>query len=250
MSSLRRSWRCVRLSEAWGVTWCLSPTHLGTMLFILRICVNNGFTALNGSSSRVFVFGVYFLSQLVVSVRSGCDLQLRRNRSGGSFKRFLQVALDGGYRGHRHDEGVSNDVPWGTKGLPARGSCTMSVRASTVSAVAHRTKRQSGDWYLRHRGTQQNFWSSTPAVLRVVSTTSTSDSARSTPQNLPLAPIDSTSTLHVQGSKSISLKVCSALHLVWSLHLYLGHAGHDGDTCYHDLRDDLCTRQVCCGFAN
>ena len=49
------------------------------------------------------------------------------------------------------------------------------------------------------------------------------------------APIGSTITLHVQGSKSISLKVCSALHLVWSLHLYLRHAGHYGGTCYHDL---------------
>ena len=33
------------------------------------------------------------------------------------------------------------------------------------------------------------------------------------------APIASTITLHVQGSRSISLKVCSALHFVWS---YLG----------------------------
>ena len=60
------------------------------------------------------------------------------------------------------------------------------------------------------------------------------------------APIGSTITLHVQGSRSISLKVCSALHLVWSLNLYLRHAGHKWCTCYHDLREDLCTRQVCC----
>ena len=42
------------------------------------------------------------------------------------------------------------------------------------------------------------------------------------------APIGSTINLHVQGSRSISLKICSALHLVWSLHLYHRHAGHDG----------------------
>ena len=30
-----------------------------------------------------------------------------------------------------------------------------------------------------------------------------------------------------------------------SLHLYLRHAGYDKGTCYYDLGDDLCTRQVC-----
>ena len=63
MSSSRRSWRCVKLSEAQRVTWRLADagphedasltrtgpcsggqkrTHLGTMLLILRVCVNNG----------------------------------------------------------------------------------------------------------------------------------------------------------------------------------------------------------------
>ena len=91
-------------------------------------------------------------------------------------------------------------------------------------------------------------------------------------------PINSTSTLHVQGSRSISMKVCSTLHLVWS---YFGfHANpsqrsvveHPNNvpmtlcTAHSDTGpytstfgtqviredllprpdDDLCTRQVCC----
>ena len=52
------------------------------------------------------------------------------------------------------------------------------------------------------------FWSTTAVVLCVVGTTSASISARSNATGLAvLAPIDSTITVHVQGSRSISLKV-------------------------------------------
>ena len=125
------------------------------------------------------------------------------------------------------------------------------------------------------------FWSTTPTVLRMVGATSTSVSARSIATGLAVkTPINSTITLHVQGSRSISMKVCSTLHFVWS---YLGfHANPSqrsvvehlpnnvsmtlcctahSDTgpytstfCSQVIRedllprpdDDLCTRQVCC----
>ena len=122
-------------SEARGVTWRLadaSPhedasitqtgpcsgdrkrSHLGTMLLILRVCVNNGLylrklevrlpLCLQSVQRRLeqcpqwlvvalFVFGVHFLSQLVVSDRSGCDLQLRQSRSGRGSKRVFSSHL-------------------------------------------------------------------------------------------------------------------------------------------------------------
>ena len=58
------------------------------------------------------------------------------------------------------------------------------------------------------------FWSATPVVLCVVGTTSTSVSARSTPQNVLLRlrlALRSPLTC-----RAAVLKVCSALHLVWS----------------------------------
>ena len=81
--------------------------------------------------------------------------------------------------------------------------------------------------------------------MRVVGMTSTSVSALNATGLAVEASIGSKITLHVQGSRSFSK---SALHLLWSLHLYLRHANHDGGTCYHDLRDDLCTRHVCSCF--
>ena len=54
---------------------------------------------------------------------------------------------------------------------------------STSSAVVHRMKRQSEDWSWY----TAEFWSTTPVVLCVVGTTSTSVTARSTPQDMPLS---------------------------------------------------------------
>ena len=57
---------------------------------------------------------------------------------------------------------------------------------STLSAVVHRTETSlwglvsAASWYTAE------FWSTTPVVLCVVGTTSTSVSARSTPQDVPL----------------------------------------------------------------
>ena len=81
-------------------------THIGTKLLILQFCMNFGpylrKLKVRLSKTRplclqsvkrrleqgprwlvvaLFVFGVHFFCQLVVSVRSGCNLQLRRGRS-------------------------------------------------------------------------------------------------------------------------------------------------------------------------
>ena len=121
MSSLRRSWRCVRLSEAWGLTWRLADAspHEVASLNVRRskanshrhnaphfacLCPKTQLLCLQSVKRRLeqgpqwlvvalFVFGVHFLSQLVVSVRNGCDLQLRRSKSGGSSKRVFRLHL-------------------------------------------------------------------------------------------------------------------------------------------------------------
>ena len=120
MSSLRRSWRCVRLSEAWGVTWRLADAspHEVASLNVRRskansprhnaphfACLWSQNTALvfakcekatgtGPSMARRRAFRIQCpLPFPAGCVRNGWDLRPRRSISGGSSKRVFRFRL-------------------------------------------------------------------------------------------------------------------------------------------------------------
>ena len=132
-------------------------THLGTILLILRVCVNNGLylrkldvrlsktwslglqsvrgdwnSALNGSSSRFSYSASTSFPSCLFPSGSGCVFQLRRSEAIGSSKRVCRSHLTVDDEGIVTMNGVSNDVPWGVERLPARGSlpCLFTPRQS------------------------------------------------------------------------------------------------------------------------
>ena len=75
----------------------------------------------------LFVVGVNFFSSWSFPSGSGGDIQLRRSRSGGQLLTSLQFVLDGGSRGHRHDERCQL-----RRSVFSRESHTMSVYSAPV----------------------------------------------------------------------------------------------------------------------